>query len=85
MTFRVKLPYLISTILLVIILPNLLSKNTPFAGDEFYSRDVEKIYKLVHYWVVVSQIIGIINTNRPRDIFSFSFISILFTLIRICN
>jgi len=85
MTFRVKLPYSISTIFLVFISPYLLSKNIPFTGGEFYSMDVEKIYKPIYYWVVVSQIIGIINPNRPRDIFSFSFISILFTLIRICN
>ena len=85
MTFRVKLPYSISTTFLVIISPYLLSKNTPFTGDEFYSLDVEKIYKPVYYWLVVSQIIGIINPNPPGDIFSFSYTSILFTLIRKWN
>ena len=85
MTFRVKLSYLTGTILSVIILPYLVGKNTTSTGDEYFALVVEKIYKPVHYWVAVSQIIRIINTNRPRDIFSFSFISILFTLIRICN
>jgi len=85
MTFRVKLSYLISTTLLVIISPYLLSKNIPSTGDEFYNPDVEKIYKPVYYWVAVSEIIRIINPNTPRDIFCFIFISILFTLIRIWN
>ena len=85
MTFREKLPYLISTILIVICSSHFLSKNTPFTGDEFYSLDVEKIYKPVYYWLVVSQIIGIINPNPPGDIFSFSYTSILFTLIRKWN
>ena len=83
MTFRVKLPYLISTILIVICSSYFLSKNTPFTGDEFYTLDIEKIHKPIPYRVVVSQIIETFSPITPENIFSLRFTSILFTLVSI--
>jgi len=83
MTFREKLPYLISTILIVICSSYFLSKNTPFTGDEFGTLDIEKIYKPILYRVVVSQIIEIFSPITPENIFSLRFTSILFTLVSI--
>ena len=83
MTFREKLPYLISTILIVICSSYFLSKNTPFTGDEFYTLDIEKIHKPIPYQVVVSQIIERLSPITPKNIFSLRFTSILFTLVSI--
>ena len=83
MTFRVKLPYLISTILIVICSSYFLSKNIPFTGDEFFTLDIEKIHKPVPYRVIVSQIITTYNPITPENIFSLRFTSILFTLVSI--
>jgi len=83
MTFRVKLPYLISTILIVICSSYFLSKNIPFTGDEFYTLDIEKIHKPIPYRVVVSQTIERFNPITPENIFSLRFTSILFTLVSI--
>ena len=83
MTFREKLPYLISTILIVICSSYFLSKNTPFTGDEFYTLDIEKIHKPIPYRVVVSQIIETFSPITPENIFSLRFTSILFTLVSI--
>ena len=83
MTFREKLPYLISTILIVICSSYFLSKNTPFTGDEFYTLDIEKIHKPIPYRVVVSQIIETFSPITPENIFTLRFTSILFTLISI--
>jgi hypothetical protein len=83
MTFREKLPYLISTILIVICSSYFLSKNTPFTGDEFYTLDIEKIHKPIPYRIVVSQIIETFSPITPENIFSLRFTSILFTLVSI--
>ena len=83
MAFRVKLPYLISTILIVICSSYFLSKNTPFSGDEFYTLDIEKIHKPIPYRVIVSQIIERFSPITPENIFSLRFSSILFTLVSV--
>ncbi len=83
MTFRVKLPYLISTILIVICSSYFLSKNTPFTGDEFYTLDIQKIHKPIPYRVIVSPIIDKLSPITPENIFSLRFTSILFTLVSI--
>ena len=83
MTFRLKLPYLISTILIVIFSSYFLSKNTPFTGDEFFTLDIEKIHKPIPYRAVVSQIIERFSPITPENIFSLRFTSILFTLVSV--
>ena len=83
MAFRVKLPYLISTILIVICSSYFLSKNTPFTGDEFYTLDIEKIHKPIPYRIVLSQIIEIFSPITSENIFSLRFTSIVFTLVSI--
>jgi len=83
MAFRLKLPYLISTILIVICTSYFLSKSTPFTGDEFYTLDIEKIHKPFPYRVVVSQIIETFSPITPDNIFSLRFTSILFTIVSI--
>ena len=83
MIFKEKLPYLIITLLIVICSSYLLSNNTPFTGDEFYTLDIEKIDKPIPYRVVVSQVIERFSPITPENIFSLRFTSILFTLVSI--
>tara|TARA_B100001250_G_scaffold406234_1_gene424939 strand:+ start:193 stop:2163 length:1971 start_codon:yes stop_codon:yes gene_type:complete len=83
MTFRATLPYLISTIFIVICSSYFLSQNTPFTGDEFFTLDIEKIHKPMPYRAVVSEIIEAFRPITPENIFSLRFSSILFTLVSI--
>ena len=83
MTFRAKLPYIISTILIVIISSWLMSNNTPFTGDEFYTLDIENIHKPIPYRMIVAEVIEHLRPITPGNIFSLRFTSILFTLISV--
>ena len=60
-----------------------LSSQTPFSGDEFYTLDIEKVYKPVPYKYFVSGVIDSINEIKPLDTFNLRFTSIFFTLLGI--
>jgi hypothetical protein len=71
------------TLISVIGLSYLLSNQTPFGGDEFYTLDIDKIHKPIPYQLAVSSIIDSIDDIEPSDVFKLRLTSIFFTCIGI--
>ena len=76
-----KIIYLGVTLITVFCLSYILSNQTPFSGDEFYTLDIKKIYKPIPYQYFVSEVIDSINEIKPSHIFNLRFTSVIFTCV----
>ena len=83
MTLRDKTPYIISTLLIFITSAFILSKNTSFSGDEFYTLDIERIHKPLTYKIVVSGLINFLKPTSSDNVFALRLSSIIFSIISI--
>tara|TARA_B100000519_G_scaffold145816_1_gene126646 strand:+ start:1914 stop:3905 length:1992 start_codon:yes stop_codon:yes gene_type:complete len=78
-----KIIYLGLTLTTVFCLSYILSKQTPLAGDEFYTLDIKQIFKPIPYQYIVSEVIDSINQIKPSHTFNLRSTSIFFTCIGI--
>ena len=61
----------------------LMSKNTPFTGDEFYTLDIENIHKPIPYHGIVSNLLDYLRPITPENIIHIRFSSLFFNMIGI--